>query len=159
MTELCCKSKLCQDILLCGVAVQGIVLGGNIEAIKGLDMLEIILHMEAVHLLRSALHPEVFSSVMAGNYKAIFRIMGDLAFTQRNKLPAPGEAVYIHFILKEIRSLVDLLFNIFPFSVIPVRHMGKLRFALQRLQAAVLLQIPPLATGLAENFCTLGVHF
>lgn len=46
--DLCSKGELCDYVLLLGIAEEGVVFGGDIHAVKGLDVAPIVFYVQAV---------------------------------------------------------------------------------------------------------------
>ena len=46
--DLCGKGELCDNVLFLGIAEEGVVLGGDIHAVKGLDVAPIVFYVQAV---------------------------------------------------------------------------------------------------------------
>ena len=96
------KGQLGNDIRLGGIAVEGVLLCGDIHAVQRLDPVEFILHMEAVALGRGPLDPVRLAVEKALQNEALLRGVGQCCHAQRMILPAMGQRIDLHLIPEEI---------------------------------------------------------
>lgn len=73
--HFCGKCELCDYILLCRIAVEGIVFGGDVDTVERLYMGKIVFDMQAVGLHRRALNPIRLSAVITLQHKTVFGIV------------------------------------------------------------------------------------
>ena len=74
---------LCDNVLLGGVAIEGVVFGGNIYKIERLNSKEIVLYVKAVCLQGSTLNFIVLLSVMSLKNEALLGIVCELGKAER----------------------------------------------------------------------------
>ena len=79
--SLSCKGKLCNDVFsVIKIAIEGIVFCGNVHAVEGLDMGEIVFYVEAVDLQGHTLDAVVLAAVVTLQNEAVFGVVGEDGF-------------------------------------------------------------------------------
>ena len=154
----CGEGQLGDDIRVGGVAVEGIVLRGDIVAVFLTETVEIILHMEAVHTFGRAVNAVILAAVMAVDGKSIFKAVAHRGFAQGNETVAPGEGIHIHLVLIAVGAVDDLLPHLGPLPLKPMGNVGKFGLAFGGGELTVLLHKPALAAVLAEDLRAFGGH-
>ena len=153
------KSQLGDDVGIAGgVAVEGVCLRGNVEAVFLPEPVEIVFHMEAVHALGRTVDVVILAPVVAVQGEAGFKIVVDPGLAQGDKAVTTGEGIDFHFAIVAVSAVDDLLANLFLLPLEPIGNVGEFGFAFRGLQLAVLLKEPMLAAVVAEDFCALGSH-
>ena len=98
--------------------------------------------METVGLQRFSLHSIRLTPIESVQTEAIFRVMGQLTFSQMHKPPAARHGIHVHFILKPVFSPLNLGANLLAFPFKPVRDMVEFCFSIQRLQISIFIPVP-----------------
>ena len=91
-----CKGQLGNDIRLGGIAVEGVLLCGDIHAVQRLDPVELVFHMEAVALGRCPLDAVRLAVEEALQDKTRLRGMGNGCHAKGVILPAMGQGIDLH---------------------------------------------------------------
>lgn len=112
----CSKSQLREYIILCGAAIEGIVLCGDIQKLPFSQRAKIILHVQAVCLRRLAVDIIALPPVNTLQLKTSFRVVGQLCLAQRNIPPDPGKRIDLHLIFKAVHSALSFSGIRIPFS-------------------------------------------
>lgn len=157
--DLCGKAELGDDVLLFGVAGEGVVFCGNIKAIEGLDIAIIIFNMQAVGLQGHSVDVIFFAAVFTLEDEAVFGVVCDFCGSEMLKTPATGHGVDVNVVFKGIGAVFDLFFHLFTFPGEPIRHVAEFRIAIVCFQCSVLAESPALAAFFAEDLGALGGHF
>ena len=119
---------------------------------------EIILNVEAVYLHRRALNTVILTSVITGEYKSVFGIVGNRCGTERLEFPASGHGMNVHGIGKGVFTCDDLLTNLLALPFEPIGDVGKFGLSFVCGESSVLVQSPAFSTFGAEYFGSLGCH-
>ena len=155
---LCGKGHFCNYILLCGIAIEGVILRGNIHAIIRLYKTPVILHMQTVVLHRLAMDVIILAPIMSFQHKTILRVMAKLSLAKRYEAPCPGLGIHLHFIFKGIFSCRNLLFHLLPLPTEPIGDMRKLSLPFQGPQITVFFPKPSLTASGTKQFRSLRSH-
>ena len=93
------KGDLGGNVFLGGIAIEGIVLGRNVNTIpKRLDLGEIILHVKAACLNRRSVNTEVLAVIMSANYEAIHLIMNERSLAKIREAIAAGLRIDLNIV-------------------------------------------------------------
>ena len=152
------ESQLGDDIGICGIAVERIGGGGNIEAVFLPETVEIILHMEAVHTLGRTVDMIILATVVAVDGKTVLIAVAHFGFAQGDKPIATGEGIDIHFVFVGVCTVQNLLPHLRPFPLEPIGDMGKFGLTLSCGELTVFFHKPALAAVFAENLRAFGGH-
>ena len=152
------ESEFGDYIGVSGVAVEGVGLRGNIEAVFLAETVEIILHMEAVHTLGGTADVVILTAVVAVDGEAILEAMAHCGLAKGDEAIAAGEGVYVHLVDVAICALLDLAAHLSALPLKPIGDMGELGFAAAGGELAVFFHKPALAALLAEYLRAFGGH-
>ena len=141
-----------------GVAVEGVGLRGDIEAVFLAEAVEIILHMEAVHTLGGTADVIILTAVVAVDGEAGFEAMAHRGLAQRDEAIAAGEGIYVHLVFIAICALLDLAAHLSALPLEPIGDMGEFGFAIAGAELAVFFHKPAFAAAFAEYFRAFGGH-
>ena len=106
------KRQLGDHVFLGGIAVEGIVFGGDIYAVEGFDVGEIVLHVEAVGLEGFSLDAVVLAAVVSRQDEPILGMVGELPFSQGHEAVAAGHGMNVHGVLEGVGAVLHLLVDI-----------------------------------------------
>ena len=153
-----CERHLRDNVLLLGIAGEGIVLRGDLHAVKGLDVAIIVLDVQAVGLHGRAVDMIILAAIMSVKHKAVFGIVRELCRTEMLESPAAGHGVNVNLVFKAVCAVFNLLGDLSALPFKPIGNVREFGFALVCLQRTVLHERPALAAFGAEDLCALGIH-
>ncbi len=152
------EAELGDDVRFGGVAVEGVLVGGDVKAVIRLNIAVVVFDVQTVVLDGGALDAVGCAVVVALEDKAVLRIVGDFRLAEVGEAPAARQGVDVHLILESVFTAGNLLAYLLSLPVKPVGDVGELGLALKGCERAVLVQIPVLAACGAEDFGALGRH-
>ena len=153
------KGELGDNVGLCRIAVEGVILGGNINEVKRLDTKEVVLDMKAVRLQGRSLYSVVLASVMALEYEALLRIVRELRKAERLVLVAARQGIDLYVVGEEILSSLYLTPYLLALPLKPIGNVRKFRLTLACQKLAVLAKLPTLSAFGTEDLNARRCHF
>ena len=120
-----CERHLRDDVLLFGIAGEGVVFCGDLNAVEGLDIAIIVFDMQAVGVHRSAVDMIICAAVMPIENEAVFGIMRELCAAEMLKAPAAGHRIDIYGVFEMIFPAFDFGANLFALPSKPIGDVRK----------------------------------
>ncbi len=145
------KSKL-RDNVLCvfKIAVERIILGGNVHAIVTFYTEPIVFYVQAVNLQRSSVYQIIRAVIMTFYNEAFGRVVSKRTTAKLLKAIAPRHRIYLDLILKVIFTALNLRLHLTSLPLKPVGNVYKFRIPLICRERSVLVKSPSLPALLAK---------
>ena len=153
-----CKCQFCNNVLLCWVAVEGIVFYRDLKAVIGLYINPIVLNVQTVVLNGQALCAVVLTAIVTCQNKAVFFVVGDLAGADVVEFPTTGLCVNVYVVGEGIFTAFDLCLYLFAFPQIPIGNVWEFGIALGGFQFTVFAKLPFFAARGAKDVCAFRSH-